>query len=896
MSTRNLPALFKPRSVALIGASNRPGSVGRVMAQNLAAGGFEGPIHAVNPKAGSIAGLPTVTDIADLPEAPDLAVVATPPATVPGLVAALGARGTRGVIVITAGVDRQAMLDAARPNLVRVVGPNCVGAMMPGIGLNATFAHKAAKPGDLAFITQSGAILTAVIDWTHQRGIGFSHLVSLGDMADVDFGDLLDYLGRDPSVRAILMYVEGITHARKFMSAARAAARVKPVVVVKAGRAAAGAKAAASHTGALAGLDAVYDAAFRRAGMLRVRELGDLFDAAETLALLRAPAGDPLSSDHLAIITNGGGLGVLAVDAVTDAGGRLAELAPATLDRLNAVLPQTWSHGNPVDIIGDADGARYAAALDAVLQDPNADAVLVLNCPTAISSPEEAARAVVETVGRRAGRPMPPVLTSWVGGDGAEAGRRLLSAARIASFDTPDQAVRGFMRLVEHRRNQEALMQTPQSLALGVAADTAKARAIVDRAIADGTEWLGEAEAKALLAAYGVPVVPTLIATTLAEVEKLAAGLEAPYAIKIRSRDITHKTDVGGVALDLATPEAARQAAERMLATVSVKRPNARIDGFTVQPMVSRPRAHELIVGIVDDRQFGPVVLVGQGGTVVELADDKALALPPLNMLLAREALSHTRIWRLMQPHRGRPGADLDGAAMAMIRVAQIAIDLPEVAELDINPLLVDADGVVALDARVRVAKPAVEGTRRLAIRPYPAELEEIVEDRDGHRYRLRPIRPEDEPALRDAFNKLSPEAIRLRFFQPLKSLDHAMAARLTQIDYDREMAFVLAAPADALFGGGRQELYGVGRLTADPDNATAEFAVIVRTDVAGKGLGMVLMQRILAHAKRRGIGEVQGDILAENVNMLDLCRRLGFAIAPSADDPAVMHARYDVA
>ncbi|MBL8703220.1 MAG: bifunctional acetate--CoA ligase family protein/GNAT family N-acetyltransferase [Rhodospirillales bacterium] len=895
MSTRNLAALFQPRGVALIGASNRPGSVGQVMARNLAEGGFKGAIHAVNPKPGPIAGLPTVTDIAALPEAPDLAVIATPPATVPGLVEDLGRRGTRGIIVITAGVDQQAVLQAAKPNLVRIVGPNCVGAMMPGIGLNATFAHMAARPGDLAFITQSGAILTAVIDWTHQRGIGFSHLVSLGDMADVDFGDLLDYLGRDPGARAILMYVEGITHARKFMSAARAAARVKPVVVVKAGRAAAGAKAAASHTGALAGLDAVYDAAFRRAGMLRVRELGDLFDAAETLALLKSPAGDPEESDRLAIITNGGGLGVMAVDAVTDAGGRLAELSPQTIERLNGVLPKTWSHGNPVDIIGDADGARYAAALDAVLQDRDADAVLVLNCPTAISAPEDAARAVVKTTGRHAQRLSPPVLTSWVGGEAAEAGRRRLSAARIASFDTPDQAVRGFMRLVEYRRNQVAMMQTPPTLALGLAPDVARARAIVDRALAEGTEWLGEAEAKALLAAYGVPVVPTLIATTPAEVETLAAGLEAPYAIKIRSRDITHKTDVGGVALDLATPEAARQAAERMLATIAVKRPNARLDGFTVQPMVSRPRAHELIVGIVDDRQFGPVVLVGQGGTAVELADDKALALPPLNLLLAREALSRTRIWRLMQPHRGRPGADLDGAAMAMIRVAQIAIDLADVAELDINPLLVDADGVVALDARVRVKKPAQPGTRRLAIRPYPAELEEIVQDRDGRRYRLRPIRPEDEPALRDAFRKLSPEAIRLRFFHQMKALDHMMAARLTQIDYDREMAFVLAAPADGATGGGPQELYGVGRLTADPDNARAEFAVIVRTDVAGKGLGMVLMQRVLDHARRRGIGEVHGDILAENVNMLDLCRRLGFAIAPSADDTAVMQARYTV-
>jgi acetyltransferase len=891
MTVRNLAALFQPKSVALIGASARPGAVGHVTLRNLLAAGFKGPIWPVNPKHDRIEGLAAYPDVASLPSAPDLAVIATPPPSVPGLIDALGRRGTRGAVVLTAGVDHQSALVAAQPYLLRIVGPNCVGVMVPGIGLNATFAHLAALPGDLAFVTQSGAILTSVIDWTAQRGIGFSHLVSLGDMADADFGDLLYYLGGDAGVRAILLYIEAVTHARKFMSAARAASRLKPVVVVKAGRQAAGAKAAASHTGALAGLDAVYDAAFRRAGMLRVRELGDLFDAAETLALLRPPAGDPAQADRLAILTNGGGLGVMAADALGEAGGRLAELAPETIARLDGLLPKTWSHGNPVDIVGDADPARYAAAVETVLDDPNADALLVLNCPTAITTPLEAARAVVGALERHRQAPR-TVLTSWVGGVAAEPGRKLLSEERIACFDTPDQAVHGFIRLVEYRRNQEALLQTPPALAKGLAPDVARARALVADALAQGREWLGEAEAKDLLDAYGVPVVPTRPAASPDEVARIAGGFDGPVAVKIRSPDITHKTDVGGVALDLATPDAARAAAMRMLEIVGAKRPDARLDGFTVQPMVSRPRAHELIVGIVDDRQFGPVVLVGQGGTAVELADDKALALPPLNLLLAREALGRTRIARLMQPHRGRPGADLDAVAMAMIRVAQIAIDLPEVVELDINPLLADADGAVALDARVRVARPTLPGSERLAIRPYPAELEEIVADRVGTRYRLRPIRPEDEPLMRAAFAKLSPEAIRFRFFHLMKALDHATAARLTQIDYDREIAFVLAAPVD----GGPEELYGVGRLTADPDNARAEFAVIVRTDVAGRGLGMLLMQHILAHARRRGIGEVHGDILAENVQMLDLCRRLGFAIAPSADDPAIMQARYTVA
>ncbi|MGQ0676121.1 MAG: bifunctional acetate--CoA ligase family protein/GNAT family N-acetyltransferase, partial [Rhodospirillales bacterium] len=633
--------------------------------------------------------------------------------------------------------------------------------------------------------------------------------------------------------------------------------------------------------GALAGLDAVYDAAFRRAGMLRVGELGELFDAAETLALLRLPPRRPDASDKLIVVTNGGGLGVMAADALSAAGGTLAELAPGTLARLNAALPPTWPHGNPVDIVGDADAGRYRAAIEAALDDPGADAVLVLNCPTAILSTADAARAVIGAVGGRRGR----VLASWVGGEAAASGRALLAQARIAQYDTPAGAVGGFMQLVQHRRNREALMQTPPAIAAEIKGDIVRARGIVAKALAAGREWLGEAEAKDLLAAYGLPVVPTLAADTPARVAVLARGIGGPVAVKIRSPDITHKTDVGGVALDLATPEAAEAAAERMLVAVRDRRPDARLDGFTVQKMESRPRAHELILGIVADRQFGPVVLVGQGGTAVELADDKALALPPLNLLLAREALARTRIWRLMQPHRGRPGADLDGVALAMIRVAQIAIDLPEVAELDVNPLLADADGVVALDARVRLAKPPLPGSERLAIRPYPSELEEDVADRTGRRYRLRPIRPEDEPALRHGFTKLSARDIRMRFFAPLKTLDHPMAARLTQIDYDREMAFVLEAAGDE----GKPELYGVGRLAADPDNVRAEFALVVRSDVSGRGLGGILMDRILKHARRRGIAEVWGDVLAENATMLDLCRRLGFAVAASPEDAATM-------
>jgi acetyltransferase len=887
MTTRNLDYLFKPRSIALIGAGKRPSSVGAVLAHNLFNAGFDGPVMPVNPKHRAIEGVLAYPDVASLPVTPDLAVIATPAATVPGIVEQLAARGTRAAVIITAGFEegadeqgkglRQAFLDAARPKMLRILGPNCLGVLVPGVGLNASFAQLHPRPGKLAFVAQSGAMVTAVLDWASARGIGFSHLVSLGDMADVDFGDMLDYLANEPDTRAILLYVEAVTAARKFISAARAASRTKPVIVVKAGRHAEGARAAASHTGALAGSDAVYDAVFRRAGMLRVLGLDELFAAVETLDMARPPRGD-----RLAIVTNGGGMGVLATDALMDRGGRLAELAEDTRAALDRVLPATWSHANPVDIIGDAPASRYRDALQIVLRDPGVDAVLVLNCPTAIASGAEAARAVIDTA---CTDHCPTLLTSWVGDGFAEQGRRLFVEHRLPTYETPGNAVEAFVYLVDYDRRQQALMQTPPSESEDFSPQPARVRAILDKALEKRREWLLEPEAKAVLAAYGVPVVETRSAETPAAAAALAAAIGGPTALKVVSPDITHKSDVGGVALDLQGPTAVRERAEAMAKQLSVSHPEAKLVGFTVQPMVHRPGAYELIVGAMQDAQFGPVLLFGHGGTAVEVVNDKAIGLPPLNMRLAREMMEHTRIFRLLRGYRGLPAANLDAIAMTLLRISQLVIDIPEILELDINPLLADEYGVMALDARVKVAPAHGPAEARLAIRPYPKGLEEPIALEDGRTLLLRPIVPEDELALQAAFARLSPEEIRLRFFAPMKSLPHVQAARFTQIDYDREMALVLTEPGRP----GRTEIYGVVRLYADPDNERAEYAIIVGRELSGLGLGRRMMERIVDYARGRGIGEIFGDVLQENAPMLRLCRELGFSESRCPEEQGIV-------
>ncbi len=886
MSIRNLDSLFKPTSVAIIGASERPGAIGQVVTRNILDAGFAGSVMLVNPGHREMFGRTSYPDVGSLPETPELAVIATPAEASVRVLTELAARGTRAAVVIAAGFAggpdsaggrmRQSLLDVARPALLRVIGPNCLGILAPAVGLNASFAHLHPRAGSLAFVAQSGAIITSVLDWAAPRNIGFSLLASLGDMADVDFGDMLDYLANDRATSAILLYVESITHARKFMSAARAASRMKPVIVVKAGRHAAAARAAASHTGALAGVDAVYDAAFRRAGMLRVLTLEELFDAVETLALARTPRGE-----RLAILTNGGGVGVLATDALMDAGGTLAVLSVETLAKLDAVLPSTWSRANPIDIIGDANAERYTAAVRAILSAPEADALLVLNCPTAVTSPDAAVAAVIAALDPH---DRSTLLTSWVGGAGAALGRTRFRAAGVPTYDAPEEAVRAFMQMVDYRRNQAALLETPPSLPEDFTPALAGARAIIATALAEGREWLSELEAKTILANFGITSVATLVATSPAQAARYAATIGGRVALKIVSRDITHKSDVGGVVLDLA-PEDVLAAASNMAERVRTRQPSARIEGYAVQAMISRRDAYELIAGVVDDHEFGPVILFGAGGTAVEVLNDKALTLPPLNMKLARDVIGRTRVAKLLAGYRDVLAVDIDAVALTLVRLSQLVIDLPQVVELDINPLLADAAGVMALDARIRVRGDVIADSSRLAIRPYPKDLEEFITSDEGRLLLLRPIRPEDEPALRAVFARLTPEEVRLRFFVPMKLMDHITAARFSQIDYDRQMALVLTVPGIA----GETEIFGVVRSIEDPDRERAEFAIVVEQRMSGQGLGKHLMHRIIDYARGRGVAELYGEVLADNYRMLALCRECGLREGKDLHEPGVV-------
>lgn len=893
MTIRNLDALFAPKSIALIGASNRLGSVGAVLARNLYGAGFAGPIMSVNPHERAIRSSLNYHAVADLPQSPDLGVIATPPAAVPELIAELGARGCRAAIVITAGFGegaraegqalRQDMLNAARPHLLRILGPNCLGLMSPHQGINASFAHLNPKAGKIAFLTQSGAVATAVLDWAHGRGIGFSHIVSLGDMSDIDFGDLLDYFTLDPETGAILLYVEQITHARKFMSAARAAARAKPVVVVKAGRSAAGAQAALSHTGALAGADMVYDAAFRRAGLLRVDTLAQLFEAVATLA-----TGIRLDGEALTILTNGGGLGVLAADEADAQGIALAPLSPGLMEKLEQVLPEPWSRGNPIDILGDADGARYQAALEALLAEGDGDgqgAVLVINCPTAVADSLDGARAVAECHDRH---PDSAILTCWLGDVAAAPARDLFGARGLASYETPEQAVRAHAHLLRYQRGQALLMQAPARDAAQLERDIAAAREILAAAVAEQRRVLTEAEAKALLAAYRIDTVPTHVAADEAEAGRLADEIGGAVALKILSRDISHKSDVGGVALDLEGGAAVRAAAGQMRQRIARQAPKARLDGFTVQPMIKRPHAQELIAGISVDPLFGPVLLFGQGGTAVEVIGDRVVGLPPLNTPLAHDMIAATRVAKLLKGYRDRPAADLDAIADVLRRLGQMASDLGEIAELDINPLLADQDGVIALDARVVIRLRRAGQAPALAIQPYPAALARDLALPELPPMRLRAIKPQDAPALARMLQQADPADIRMRFFAAIDPADPVMAARLTQLDYDRELALV----AVKLDGEGREtdSIAGIVRLAGDPDRVSAELALMVGAELKAHGLGRALIEAAIDHARGQGYQRLDCDVLRDNQPMLALLRDQGFtAAAGSPGDPALV-------
>jgi acetyltransferase len=881
MSTYRLGNLLSPRSVALIGASQRQSSVGRAILENIKKAQFKGEFGLVNPRYAEIGGVPSVRSLDQLPFVPELVVITAPREAIPGLIDEAGDIGAAGALIITSGLGRGAgslaeqAERAAQKFGMRLIGPNCLGIMMPGACLNASFAAHMPCAGNLALISQSGAIAAGMVDWAAQRGVGFSGIISIGDQLDVDIADLLDYFALDGKTRAILLYVESVKDARKFMSAARAAARIKPVVVVKSGRGVQGARAAATHTGALAGSDAVYDAAFRRAGILRVSDLRELFDCAETLGRLESPAGK-----RLAILTNGGGIGVLAIDRLVELGGLPATIDSTSKAKLDAVLPPIWSGSNPVDVAGDADAARYAAALNVLLSDQSNDAVLVMNVQTAIASARDIAATVTELVGayRKQHRHWAkPVLAAWVGaGQGIV---ELLSSAGIPNYLTEDDAVRGFMYLVRHREVVDALAAVPPAMPSSFAPDIEAARAIVASALADGRNWLDPVEVEHLLHAYDIAIVPTFAAADVDEAVACATQLFAQGAtvvLKILSRDIVHKSDVGGVVLNLATPEAVRTAANQIIARAKEVRPEARISGVIVQAMVVRAKARELILGIADDPTFGTVIVFGRGGTAVEIINDKALALPPLDLHLARDLIAQTRVSRLLHTYRDVPAVKPDAVATVLVKLTQMAADIPEIRELDINPLLADESGVMAVDARVVVGavppKFKGSGPSNFAVRAYPSQWERHLQVKESWRVFVRPIRPEDEPLIHNLLKHVTSEDLRLRFFAPMKEFTHEFIARLTQLDYARAMAFVA-------FDEATKELIGVVRIHSDSIYENGEYAILLRSDLKGRGLGWALMQLIIEYAKSEGLKMISGDVLQENIIMLEMCRSLGFEV-----------------
>jgi len=887
MPIRHLKNLFDPHSVAVIGASPREGTLGALVMHNLLSGGFEGPILPVTPRHESVAGVLSYPDIDTLPLTPDLALICTPAPTIPAIVRDLGNRGTRAAIILANGLHqpdsdgrgtlRDAVLAEAGANGLRILGPHSLGIMVPRIGLNASGAHVSAAPDGVAFVSQSAAISSSVLDWAKTRGIGFSHFIALGDTADIGFGDVLDYLGSDPYTHAILLFIEGIDQRRTFMSAGRGASRNKPVIVFKAGRVPESLRAAGFHGRPMWGADDVYGSAFRRAGMLRVFRFAELFAAVETLSRAR-----PLLGDRLAVVANGISAAMMVTDGIVLGGARLAEIGADTAASLESAATDGWTRTNPVILAPDAPAAAYAEAVKTLLADKDAvDAVMVLYAPTALSSPDEAARAVIEA-SREVKR---PVLTSWMGDHAVGAARHAFAEAGLPTYDTPTLAVDAFLHMVRFRRNQVMLMETPPSTATGFTPATDAARLVVEGVLADDRSSMTEPEAKAVLSAYGIPTVEAHLARAPEEAVEQACAIGFPVALKIHSPDIDHRADIGGVDLFLDTPDAVRAAADQMLVTVALNAPSASVEGFTVQRMALRPGALELMIGVTTDPVFGPVITFGHGGIAADVVHDRAVALPPLNMSLAGDLIERTRISRLLDGYRDRPGADAEALRLTLVQISQLIVDIPEIVELRINPLFVDAEGVLAVDVRARVARAGAGPERTLAIRPYPKEQEEDFALASGRPVLIRPIRPEDEPEHHELIAKLTPEDIRFRFFGLVSALPHTEMARLTQIDYDREMTFIITTPKE---DGSGPETLGVVRTVTDPNNEAAEYAILVRSDLKGQRLGRKLLDKMIHYCRSRGTKRIVGQVLRDNRRMLDLVYSLGFTGHPIPDEDVV--------
>ncbi|MGQ9743624.1 MAG: acetate--CoA ligase alpha subunit [Candidatus Bathycorpusculaceae bacterium] len=885
MVTLYLDKIFNPKSVAIIGASDEEGSVGYALMKNFVDLGFEGKVFPVNIRKTEILGLKAYQSVEQIPAPVDLAVIATPAKTVPEIVEQCGRAGIKGIIIISAGFKEigaegkaleDKILEIKNNYGLRIIGPNCLGIIRPSIKLNATFLNRMPKSGNIAFISQSGALGSAILDWAIRENIGFSNFVSVGSMLDVDFGDLIDYFGTDPKTRSILMYIEGLTDARKFLSAARHFARTKPIIVVKAGKYTESAKAAASHTGSLTGEDVVYDAAFKRAGIVRVEEIGDLFNCAEVLGMQPLPKGP-----NLVIITNAGGPGVMATDALIARDGKLAKLSQKTMEYLNSILPHYWSRGNPVDILGDAKADRYRMVLEACLSDENVDGVLIIYTAQAVAEPVEIAKSIVEVCKSR-GYQSKTVLTSFMGSGAVEEANKIFNQNSIPTYSTPEQAVKTYLYMYQYKRNLELLYETPEELPVDAAPPKRPVMVIIRNAAIENRELLNEAEAKRLMEYYDFPVVKTAVAKTPDEAAAIAMQIGYPVVLKILSPQIIHKTEAGGVILDINSEDELREAFECVMKNAKKYNPNAEILGVTVQQMIKK-RGYEIIIGAKTDPLFGPVILFGMGGIGVELFKDFSVGLPPLNQTLVRMLMEETKVYQLLKGYRNMPPANLKLLEELIVRFSQLLIDFPQLKEVDINPLIIDENDAAIIDARIVIDKEKVfqklEPHQHLVISPYPKKYETLWKMRDGRTVLLRPIKPEDEPLWLEMFRNFSEESIRFRFFQIIKDTPHEVRVRYCNIDYDREIAIVAE-----LTENGQRKILGVVRVSLEPDRKSGEIAFIVADPWQGLALGTKMVDYTIEICKEVGVETLYAIMLPDNHRAINLTKKMGFELKYQED------------
>lgn len=885
MSQHYLETLFSPKSIAVFGASNTEQSMGYLVFQNLLnhGNGYLGKLYAINPKYEKVQGQTAYKCLKELSGEPvDLAVIITPAKTVPSILEACGEYGIKQAIILSSGFSEvgetgrrleRKMVAVAKKYQLRFLGPNCLGVLRPHIGLNATFLRGPAKPGHLALVSQSGALCAAVFDWANSNDLHFSTLLSIGSSANLDFGEILDYLVSDPQTHGILLYIEAIQHVRSFMSGLRAAARMKPVIVIKSGRHEGSKKAVISHSGALIGRDDAFDAALQRAGVVRVYTFAQLFAAAKTIASRYKAQGH-----RLAIVTNGGGPGVMATDKAGDLNIPLAELCPETIDNLNQLLPSCWSHSNPIDLTGNAQIEHYQQTISICLKDPHIDAVLVIFSPQGTTSPLAVAQALIQL----ADQSSKPLLACWMGDSQSRESGRLLGQARIPYFTTPESAVEAFYYLSAYHHNQQLLLQTPGPLGRFDPPDTEGARIIIESVLAERRKVLTEMESKALLGAFRIPVVSTAIAHTPNEALVLAEAIGFPVVMKINSPDIAHKSDVGGVKLNLTTAQAVREAFKAIMQQVKHHCPDARLDGITVERMIRKSNGRELMVGVVRDPIFGPVITFGIGGTMVEIIADQAVSLPPLNRYLASTLINHTRAAKLLEKFRQMPAAKRETLESVLLRVSEMTCELPWLQEMDINPLIIDENGIVAVDARIVVNyyMPSPDRYAHMAIYPYPVHLVTHWQLPDGTDITIRPIRPEDADMEKEFVKNLSEESRYFRFMQTLQELTPTMLVRFTQIDYDREIALIAVTEQE------NKELeIGVARYAINPDGESCEFALVISDKWQHRGIAQKLMTALMEAARAKGLKIIQGEVLTNNHNMLKLMNKLGFSATVDGED-----------